>query len=224
MKTKLFVTMALLLVVLMCFVACGTENTTTTDAEETTTEAPVTTLAPLASFDSLKIAGNDIKDYTIVYAESPHAARAAENPDLYPVYDFDKESAERLAELIFKVTGARLTVALDTATEVGAKEILIGETNRELTKALSLSKVKTDEYVIQVSDATLVICGGIYGTTWHALDYIEKEFTTSLENQIATKEFAADYSYKGNHHMIQIACIGDSITEGYGVQSANFYA
>jgi lysophospholipase L1-like esterase len=56
-----------------------------------------------------------------------------------------------------------------------------------------------------VDGNNLVIKGGSYGATWHALDYLE-----SLDNLV----LAADYKYTGSYDMITIGMVGDSITHG----------
>ena len=220
-KIRILMLLMAVLTVVACFVACGNVETT---AEITTTETPVTTLPPLTAFESLKIAGNDLSESTIVYAESPYAKQAAERPNFFPVYDFDKESAERLSDLIYSVTGKRLPIALDTNTEVTDKEILVGETNRPDTKSVSLNKVKVDEFILRENNGKLIVCGGIYGTTWHSIDYLETLFNDQLTKRNATFDFAAEYEYKGKHKMIRIGCIGDSITQGVGVDDASICA
>ena len=232
-KCNLLILIIALLIAVACFASCGgsTESTDGQTSSEpatstpATSEPPVTTLPALESFESVKIAGNDLKDYTIVYAESPLAGEAAKHPELLPVYDFDKESADRLSDIIFARYGVRLAVKMDTATEVSDKEILIGETNRELVSTISLKKVKAEQYLITLSDAKLVVCGGTYGTTWHALDYVEAMLDTALKERKGDFEFAADYRYEGTYHLVRIGCIGDSITQGVGIKSsATMYA
>lgn len=211
---KALVLLMLLVCIVICAVACG-------DVESTTTATTTTEVTPLDSFASIKLADEDLSGYTIVYAQSDLADEAAANPTYYPVWDFNRLTAERLADLIFDVSGIRLPIALDVENAVGEKEILIGETNRELTDTLSLSKIKTVEYTVTVSGKTLVICGGRYGSTWHAIDYIEDTFTKALAAGNADFTFASDLSYKGKFQYVSIACIGDSITQGVGVDKSS---
>ena len=98
---------------------------------------------------------------------------------------------------------------------------MIGETNRkDAVKALSLDKLSSDDYVIDVEGTKLVICGGEYGVTWHALDYLEALLGGLLAEDKTDYAFASDYTYKGSYHLIRIACIGDSITQGVGASNA----
>lgn len=221
----------------------GTTATTTTEAGVATTPgttaetapattAPVTTVptttpatttptttAPLpTSFKELKIGETPISDYTIVYAKSPYEvyAKIPEKKQYFPVYDFDHETADRLSDLIFEVTGVRLKVVQDTKTTEVANEILVGKTNRALNGGVNLADLSTDDYVLNVVGSKLVICGGAFGTTWHALDYLETLFADKLAKREVNYAFAENFSHVSSYHLTVIACIGDSITQGVG--------
>lgn len=201
------------------------ETPATTIAPVTTvpaTTVPATTTAPVTTtpttFASLKIGETPISDYTIVYAKSPYEAytRLPDKKQYFPIYDFDHETADRLADLIFALTGVRLNVVQDTKSTEVANEILVGETNRTLTGGADLSKLKSDDYVLNVVGTKLVICGGEVGTTWHAIDYLETLFADKLTKNEVNCSLASDYLYNGNYHLTVIGCIGDSITQGVG--------
>lgn len=189
------------------------------------TTTPTTTAAP-TKFEELKIGETPISDYTIVYAKSPYEVytKIAEKKPYFPVYDFDHETANRLADLIFEVTGVRLNVVQDTKSTEVANEILIGETNRTLTGGADLSKLTNDDYVVNVVGTKLVICGGAYGTTWHALDYLETLFADKIAQREVKYAFAGDYAYTGNYHLTVIGCIGDSITQGVGASDQAMFS
>lgn len=168
---------------------------------------------------TLSIAGVPISEYTIVYKISPHtpALRDEYTKKLYPVYDFDLESADRLAALIKKYCGAELGVYSDSDRKETAHEILIGKTSRDATDALGLKNLASDNYVFEVKDGKLVICGGEFGATWHALDAFE-----ALLKQSAAVDLAEGYNLNGEYHLTRIGCIGDSLTEGVGRSSESF--
>jgi len=189
------------------------------------TTTPITTETP-TSFSSLKIGETPIADYTIVYAKSPYEVytKIAEKKQYFPVYDFDHETANRLADLIFEVTGVRLNVVQDSKSTEVANEILIGETNRTLTGGVKLSNLASDDYVVNVVGTKLVICGGEYGTTWHAIDYLETLFAEKISQKEVNYSFANDFAYKGNHHLVVIGCIGDSITQGVGASNQAMFS
>ena len=197
--------------VLACLVACADG--------ETTTAHTTTTAAPLAQFESLKIADNELSSYTIVYAESELKSAAAKNPKYYPVWDYDKETAERLAALILRTTGVELNVVCDTEAAETEYEILIGKTNRAASTANKPSKLS--EYNIVVSDTKLVVYGGKCGTTWHAIDYVEELFEKQLADGCGAYSFAGDFTYTGTFEFTYIGCIGDSITQGVKVSTGN---
>ncbi len=244
-KIKLIV-MLCLVFVLVLTASCGSEPVGTETAPKTSatttpgtlaetsaeTTAPATTTAPVTTapittekqtFSSLKIGETPLSDYTIVYAKSEYAGylRIPSLKDYFPIHDFNRETAERLSDLIFDLSGIRLKAVEDEGSTASANEILIGKTNRtEAVKALGLDALTSDDYLIDVEGTRLVICGGEYGTTWHAIDYLESFLAGLLAKDTTEYAFASDYTYKGTHHLIRIACIGDSITEGAGSQSA----
>jgi len=205
----------------------GTTPAATTPATTTpATTTPTTTEALPTSFTELKIGETPISDYTIVYAKSPYEmyVKSAENKPYFPVYDFDHETADRLSDLIFNVTGVRLNVVQDTESTEVANEILIGKTNRTLTGGLKLSDLTTDDYVLNVVGTKLVICGGTYGTTWHALDYLETLFADKLAQREVNYAFAKNFSYVSSYHLTVIGCIGDSITQGVGASDQAMFS
>ncbi|MBQ4121359.1 MAG: SGNH/GDSL hydrolase family protein [Clostridia bacterium] len=180
---------------------------------------PDTTLGPVpTSFASMKIGETPISDYTIVYATSPYEAYAKDNSkkQYFPVYDFDHETANRLADLIFDLTGVRLNVVQDTKSTEVANEILIGKTNRSVSSSGHFAGLFKDDYVVNVVGSKLVIRGGEFGTTWHAIDYLETRFAAKLAKREVDYTFASGFLYKGKHHITVIGCIGDSITQGVG--------
>ncbi|MBR6768602.1 MAG: hypothetical protein IKM34_03850 [Clostridia bacterium] len=199
---------------------------TTPVATTPATTTPTTTEALPTSFKGLKIGETPISDYTIVYAKSPYEAytKIPDKKPYFPVYDFDHETANRLADLIFEMTGVRLNVVQDTTSTATANEILIGKTNRTLTGGVKLSDLATDDYIVNVVDTKLVICGGEYGTTWHAIDYLETLFADKLAQREVNYAFTKDFSYTGNYHLVVIGCIGDSITQGVGASNQTMFS
>ena len=238
---KLLVMLALVFALALTAVACGSEpaspaNTTETTAALTqpatqtttaTTTAVTTTAAETTAetteakvFSSLKIGETPISEYIIVYAGTEFSSytKIPNMKPYFPVCDFNRETAERLSDMIFSLTGVRLKAVGDTKSVATANEILIGNTNRtDAVKPLMLNNLSSDDYVIDVEGTKLVICGGEYGTTWHALDYLETFFAGLLAEHKTDYAFASDFSYKGNYHLVRIGCIGDSITQGNNI-------
>lgn len=203
------------------------EETTSSETVETTAEvttAEETTVEETTAM--LYIAGTPISKYSIIYKKSPFASklRQEDYKDMLPVYDFDHETANRLAALIEKHYGVKLNVLSESANTNKDHEILIGETNRSSTKELNLTALASDDYLIEVNEGQLVICGGEYGTTWHAIDALEALINESVDEngKAASISLNEDYSKKGEYHLTRIGCIGDSITEGTSAWNNDF--
>ena len=239
---KLILLLCLVFILSITAVACGSEpvgtetapHTSVTTAPTTTltetsavtttvvvteaTTAAVTTEAP-KQFASLKIGDTPISEYTIVYARSEYAPylKMPTMKKYFPIYDFDRETAERLSDMIYNLSGIRLNIVEDVGHAETANEILIGDTNRDFPTNVVVNSLKDDDYIIDVLDTKLAICGGVYGTTWHALDYLEEYLAKMLDEGATEYSFDADYQYQGSYHMVRIACIGDSITEAANI-------
>ncbi len=176
-----------------------------TPTNQTPTENPDVPFA----FESLQLDGNDISQYTIVYRRHNYFKVIGTIGDkLVNDYDFDRLSAERLSDLIFTNFGVRLKVAQDTKTDEGEYEILVGQTNRDLHP----TDLTEDQYVFRMSGKKLVMCGGAYGTTWHAADAFEDWLENKKGEKITTPNFTANDAVRSEYHLKTVACIGDSIT------------
>jgi len=185
------------------------------EGEETTPAPEETTLPPFEGFEGLSLAGADIKQYTIVYAQSPFAAQMA-NDDfgLFDNADFDKQTAKALASLIKKAFGAELSVVCDDTAPVGEYEILVGLTNRAESKKSAVSSLKSDQFLLRMDGKKLVVCGGEYGTTWHAAEAFSAWLTAEAEARNTKPNLEKDLS--GTYRLKRVALIGDSLTYGDG--------
>lgn len=184
-----------------------TKDPSTESATEAETDAP--------KLEKLTIGGADLSEYTIIYARnSYYKVLSGIREQLKGDYDFDHLTAQRLADLIYDRFGFRMTVAQDTKTEAGEKEILVGKTNRKLHPETQ----GTDDYTVSLTEGKLVVCGGAFGTTWHAVDAIEAWLEQKAQNA-KTADFTAADRINGSYHLKTVACIGDSIT--YGATSTN---
>ncbi len=231
-KSKLILIVLLALAAVMLLAACGSHNPDSTGSTEgpgtTSSAAPAdTSAAAPTQLSSIRIGDRDLSEYTIVYAQSEYSRylKISQYRKLFPVYDFDRETAERLSDLIYTVSGIRLPVAEDKSTEAGECEILVGNTNRtDVMSALDLYALKSDDYAIAVHEGKMAVCGGEYGTTWHAVDYLETLFSETLAAGKTELAFDAEYSYSSTYHLTRIGCIGDSITEGVGSTNSAIFS
>ncbi len=208
----------------MIFTSCAKNDDVSDDTETTgstdTTVIDNTDDTPSDDdfkFESLSLGGTDISQYKIIYAQTSYSESV--QTTLKNDYEFDRLTAERLAAVIKDNFGVELTVAADAVTPSADREILVGETNRTETIIEKLSTIDTDSYLLKMLGTRFIICGGEYGTTWHAIDEFENMLAKFAESKTANAEIASDYSKSGEYHLKTVACIGDSIT--YGSESTD---
>ena len=186
----------------------------TTDDQNGQTTAEATTEAPF-KLESWNLGDKDISEYKIVYSKVISIALERRYKDLLGEdYDYYKVVAEKLAETIKAEFGVTVPVVLDTATSASDLEILVGDTDRAESKASDVSELGDNNYAIVMKGKKLVIKGGQPGSTYHALDEIEKEFAAAKEAKTANITWAADKSIKGEYKLKKVACVGDSLTAG----------
>lgn len=165
----------------------------------------------VAASEPLCIGGNDISKYTVVYRRTDYYNVLNRLGDLIVNdYDFDRLSAEKLAVLIYSKFGIRLDVKCDDWCDESEYEILVGRTNRNLHP----TDLTEDEYVIRTEGKKLVVCGGSYGSTWHAIDDLENWIAEQTGSGTDTLDFTAAHNIDSAYDVKVIACIGDSITYG----------
>lgn len=187
--------------------------------------------------EGLHVNGVSISEYKIVYAQSPIYKKYGSNTgktlieDLSNVrllhdngtyveygdvllgakYDYDYQTAVRLQQIIKDKFGIELEIVEDAATAETKYEILVGLTNRSQTQNKNVTSISVDSFIFRIDGSKIVICGGTYGTTWHAVDELETLFA-DLNKETYNLKMAGDLS--GYYHLKKVACIGDSITRG----------
>lgn len=125
------------------------------------------------AISSFTLAGNDVKDYRIVYAKSEDGYR---------------EAANTLANDISERYGYLLDVVADTKGEPVQNEILIGPTNRPQTQSfMTANPCQTLEYAFGVVDGRLVITGKPYSCL-QAVSRFGSRYLFSGESSIAIAE------------------------------------
>lgn len=208
---------SLMLISAFLLSACACSRTEDQDPPETSQKPAQTTAAQTdAPAPSLLLGDADVSEYSIVY-EYPKdkiilGARWKDE------YDVGKVTAERLAELIKAKFGVTLEIYADTSRKEHAREILIGNTDRDESASAKVYALKDDDYFVGMDGKKLVICGGEKGTTWHALDSLE----AFLSAEAADGKYAitAETDLSGTYHLKRIAILGDSIS--YGALSTNY--
>ena len=229
MKTarKLF-TALLVLASLPLLFACtkAPDSTTTVTAQPPAPEA-VTSIA-------LTIGGNDLADYTIVYAPSPYDARTARS--FTTEHDFYKLIAYDIANRICAQTGVVLPVKKDSSAEESDLEILVGPTNR--AESDPLDKMDVYKTYAKVVGSKLVIGGGYnstsytgnlktsycFASTYHAWDEVETYLADVMAAGGAAVDLPDGSDLSATVNLITVACVGDSITEGFLASDWNLHS
>ena len=219
-RKPLRILVSLMLISAFLLSACACAKTEDQDQPEpsqtpaqTTAAQPAQTSAPAPS---LLLGDADVSEYTIVY-ETPRD-KAILGSRWKSEYDAGRVTAERLAELIKAKFGVTLEIYADVARKEHAREILIGNTDRDESASAKIYALKDDDYFVGMDGKKLVICGGEKGTTWHAVDSLE----AFLNTETADGKYAitAETDLSGSYHLKRIAILGDSIS--YGALSTNY--
>ncbi len=216
---KLFKRSALCLTALLMLCAAACSSGKAPD-ESVRADAPPSEVTDV----SLSIAGTDIAQYKIVYATNPYG-RAGR--DFTTEYDFYKLIARHISEEIAAQTGITLSIAQDSQTDVSDHEILVGPTNRPESAALEGLNVYT--YLNKLSGSKLIVGGGYdstvytgrlkqsycFASTYHAWDYVKNYIATQMSSGQSVVDLTEGFELSGTCSLTTVACIGDSITEGY---------
>lgn len=213
MKMRIF---SCILILCLLLTACGTGPVTGDPSEsQKPTETQEPTNAKVDPVD-FKINGVDLVNYTIVWAESEYTLYRKLYPKYLPEKDMNQETAERLQAFFLEKCGVELEVISDKDKNQYLYEIYVGAVTRtNLFRDLGLGRQTDDDYRIAVGESCLIICGGAYGTTWHAMD----DFEAQVEEQLSKNNkvvFNDGFDHSGKYHLIKIGMVGDSITQGSG--------
>ena len=222
-KTKWIVVVSVIMACCMLFAGCAK-----TDGEpvESVSETESATETEGPKLLNVTIDGKDIGEYKIVYARSPleqkiSATGKTIGEDLKDyllgentAYDFDYQTAVRLQTLIKDKTGKTLEVVKDTDTAAGDYEILVGQTIGRNETASLQDTMAFDTFKCELDGTRYVICGKVWGNTWHAVDSVEKLFDKTLTGGKTDLDLKTSGKLSGEYVMKKVGCIGDSITRG----------
>ena len=229
MKKLFALLMAGAMLALPVLTGCGggaAEGNTTTAAA--TTEAPVVTDPPeepvfdpkAATYDSITLDGVALSEFTIVYAPDAYTQAMRSYPDSFLEGEthFDKLIAEELATVLENMTGTKLSVIPDTEAE-SAHEILIGKTSRAQSEENGVGMSTAYNYRVSMKEGKLCVNGASSAATYHALDALYAHFA---EQNSKSVKVAGDYTVRASADLITVACVGDSITEGYNCSNGTY--
>lgn len=170
-----------------------------------------TTAATTEGFDPAKLTINGValEEYVIVYAQdglySPVRASKSwvESGRMADV-------AQLFSDALFELTGKRIHVLDDKTSEL-EHEIIIGKADRKAAKDFYSSTTwKKEKYAYGVYDGKLLIAGG----SSNACYFAGQAFIDACK-AMTTCDYTAEM-VKDNAEFIEVACIGDSITDGVG--------
>ncbi len=206
LKRRFSLMLCLLLVLSLLFTACGgvgtqpTDGTTapietTTGAVETTTGTEETT-EPIEEIPSLDI---DITAYTIVV---PAAAS-----------DYERNAAKYVQREIIRRTKAVLPIVKDSEA-VTENEILIGDTNRELSQTTMQTETSGLEYVVNCDEKAIALYGEQFVIAAAAYHFIDAYFDgTTFNGRIPVEPTVyTPTPKKANNYFI---LIGDGMGENH---------
>ena len=146
------------------FISCNQTPPETSKSPETTTPVPEET-EPLPEteliIDFAHINGVDISEYTIVYS----------NDEL----DYNQRAAKYIKNQIKERTGVSVALKADTAKE-STYEILVGETNRQLSKDLD-ADTNGFEFAITASETKIALEGDYFIIAAAAYYFVETYVT-----------------------------------------------
>lgn len=202
-----------LLMVMSCFTACSGSGKVETTTAQTTAPEEVEVDPRDETYESITIADVPLSEYTIVYAPDAfeNAKKQYRNSFTYGETHFAKLIAEELAIILENMTGVKLNVVADTEAET-ANEILIGKTSRSQSDG-SLMRNKHYVYKLSVSGTKLCIEGGSSAANYYAMEQLFAYLAGQNSENVTVP---AGYLKRGDADVTTVACIGDSITEGYG--------
>ncbi len=185
---------------------------------------------PEVVLTSLKIGGEDISSYTIVYGENYYEEADGCGYEV---------AANRLAELLEEKLGKAPEVKAFAEGDDLSHKIVFGNVKDDVTDKFfrdyrTMRSVGTGKKTFHLDESFHVYGNGkgtVYflaeGTqmTKKAAEYFVNTFLPSqFTEDCGDVDLAPDFSYKDSHHLYTVGCIGDSITYGAGASLQVAYA
>lgn len=232
MKRILCALLACLLLTAPVLTGCnsgeGSENTTpaaTTTADPQNQETPEEPDPKDAKYDSITLAGVALSEYQIVYEPDAYLDVMSQYADSFAA-DVDthyaKIMAEELAADLKNMTGIDVPVVASDAAEKDY-EILIGRTGHTSAESNRVNKeIDADIYKITfLEPGKLWLCGGSPAAMYDTLNVLYTEFFNQGTKDVVIPD---TYYAQAEADVINVSCIGDSITDGYGCSNATYCA
>ncbi len=159
----------------------------------------------------LTVNGTDISEYRIVYATSFAREQCYEN--FVP-------AAEKLSDVIYELYGIRLLSVPDTKQTV-RNEIILGiATRSECIRYYEEStKLEADDYCVMYSGGKILLGADCLAGVMSACDRFTEYLRAEAVNSGGQVNIEENFDISGEKHIPRIVCVGDSITQGIGVDN-----
>ena len=173
-------------------------ETTTTTTKVTTTTSTVTT-APTKPAATAKLNGVSLSEYVIVY----------DNEAL----DYTERAAQYIHDEILKRTGADLEVVKDITADPAKHEIVVGETDRAISKALD-AKTEGLQFSLMAKDGHVAMEGDYFVIAAAAYYFVTTYITSkTASTTVPSKATVCDpIVEKANNYIL---LIGDGMGENH---------
>ena len=173
---KFLIYLLTITLIISTFISCNQTPTATSQAPNTHPPVPTET-EPLPEteliIDFAHINGVDISEYTIVYS----------NDEL----DYNQRAAKYIKNQIKERTGVNVALKADTAKE-STYEILVGETNRQLSKELD-ADTEGFEFAITASETKIALEGDYFIIAAAAYYFVETYVTGEcFDSKVSAEE------------------------------------
>lgn len=192
--------LCLMLVAMLSFslFACGSGETTSSNADSSAENASSSSeeISEESKFEPVvpTINGNELKDYTIVYAETNETSK----------FLF---AANALNEY-FKATFAVELPVVSENEEATEKEIIIGLSKKRTDDDEYTSAFDYGEYAVEIKGNKLLIVGSCGSGCYQGIEALIEKFNTSADGVFT------DMKFDGSGEVLKVSCVGDSITDG----------
>jgi len=147
-------------------------------SDEPETKPETETEAPARNPETLSLVTDGVSEYVIVRGENAS--------------ELEVTASTELQSYLKQITGAELPIVADT-TDPAAKEIVIGQTNREADGAIARDKLGQDGFIIRAEGGKLWLAGGEErGTLYAVYEFLEaylgcRFYTADFEKVPETK-------------------------------------
>lgn len=195
---KKIICFVLVVLTLISLCACNEEESSVADISDTSVEQ--------SSDDFLYspvINGTDLKDFTIVYAETKETAKF-------------RTAANALKDMIKDIYDIDLKVVSESTAET-EYEIIVGLSAKRSADDSLKTEYGYGEYIVDIKGTKLVIASAYASGCYQGVEALVEKFTSSNDGVFG------EQSFTGEGKVLKVACVGDSITQGINSSDPDEY-